>query len=66
MILDPVDVEFGTLVYLMAKIDDNGNRLIYVADRTLRDKIHFLRDCRNDLAHGTACRVSQVKELLGD
>lgn len=65
VILDPVEVEFGTLVYMMAKIDDNGNRLLDVADRTLRDKIHFLRDCRNDLAHGSACRVDQVKELLG-
>lgn len=65
-ILDPVDVEFGTLVYMMAKVDDNGSRLLDVSDRALKNKIHFLRDCRNNLAHGTACRVSQVKELLGD
>ena len=51
---------------MMAKIDDKGNRLLDVSDRALKNKIHFLRDCRNNLAHGTACRVSQVKELLGD
>lgn len=65
VIYDPSDVEFGTLVYMMAMIDDYGYRMFYVSDEELRKEIHFLRDCRNTLAHGSACTASQVKQILG-
>jgi len=66
VIYDPADVEFGTLVYMMALGDEYGYRTLYVPDENLRREIHFLRDCRNTLAHGSSCTVSQVKQILGD
>ena len=55
----PEDVEFGTLVYLMA-----SGRLA-VDDKETRQRIHLLRDCRNLLAHRTPLNAEQVQQLLG-
>ena len=63
-VCDPEDVELGTLVYLMAQINDNGERLLYIPDRELRNEIHLLRECRNTIAHHKTCEWSQVKWLL--
>ena len=38
-VCDPEDVELGTLVYLMAQINDNGERLLYIPDRELRNEM---------------------------
>ena len=63
-VCDPEDVELGTLVYLMAQTTDDGERLLYIADRELRNEIHLLRECRNTIAHHKTCEWSQVKWLL--
>lgn len=63
-ITDPYDLEFGTLVWLMSKTDEYAMRYLYVPDEALRQRIRFLRDCRNCLAHTSCCSVEQVSELL--
>jgi hypothetical protein len=60
----PEDVELGTMDYLLSHIVDGRTALI-VQDQTLRDRVHFLRNCRNALAHGSCCTKEQVAELLG-
>lgn len=62
---DYIDVEFGTLCYMMKHRDDQtGNYLLYISDEKLRERINFLHDCRNNLAHATECTVEQVCGLL--
>lgn len=63
-VCDPEDVELGTLVYLMAQTNDDGERILYIPDRELRNEIHLLRECRNTIAHHKTCEWSQVKWLL--
>lgn len=64
-VIEPEDVELGTLVYLLsAHCDDDGGRLLYVPDEALRDEIHLLRDCRNNIAHHKICEWNQVAWLL--
>jgi hypothetical protein len=54
----PVEIEFGTLCYMIA------SGVVYISDRFDRDRIHFLHDIRNELAHAHFCDTSKVKELL--
>lgn len=63
-ITDPYDLEFGTLTWLMAKQDDNWMRYLYVPDEDTRHRIHFLKECRNCLAHTDCCSVEQVRDLM--
>lgn len=58
------DVELGTLIWLMAHREEGGERTLYVPNRALRDTIHLLRACRNDLAHISVCPADQVRRLL--
>lgn len=63
-VVDPYDLEFGTLDYLMAKQDENGARYLYVPDEAMRARIRFLKECRNNLAHTNCCTVEQINELM--
>lgn len=63
-VCEPEDVELGTLVYLMAQTNDDGERLLYIPDQELRSDIHLLRECRNTIAHHKACEWERVKWLL--
>ena len=54
----PVEIEFGTLCYMIA------SGMLYISDKSDRDRIHFLHDIRNDLAHAHFCDSAKVKELL--
>ena len=63
-VCEPEDVELGTLVHLMMETNDDGERLLYIPDRELRNEIHLLRECRNTIAHHKVCEWSQVKWLL--
>ena len=56
----PIEVEFGTLCYMMKETVN----YVYIPDRLDRERIHFLHDMRNDLAHARPCDPSRVKELL--
>ena len=58
------DVELGTLIYLMTRHKEGDERMLYVPDHVLRDKIHLLRACRNNLAHISVCPSEQVCNLL--
>lgn len=55
---DPDDIELGTLVYLCV------SRRIDVEDSEVYRRIHFLRDCRNFLAHRKICSVEDVSRLI--
>ena len=57
IIRDPIRLELGTLCYLMC-------RHSCFHDKYTRDRIDFLHQCRNHLAHAHCCNVSEVKELL--
>lgn len=63
-ITNPIDVELGTLSYLLSKKTDDNQRGLYISDDAIRDRIRFLHDCRNQLAHATICSQDQVKTLL--
>ena len=63
-ITDPYDLELGTLTWMMAKQDDNWMRYLYVPDENTRERIRFLKDCRNCLAHMDCCTVEQIQTLI--
>ena len=54
----PEDVELGTLHYLVSNHKINMNSQID------RDRIAFLRDCRNKIAHMDYCNIDEVQRLL--
>ena len=60
----PEELEFGTLVFLMSKQHDNGDRWLYVHDATLRNAIPTLRDCRNLLAHRHQCCTPKQADFI--
>jgi len=64
VITDPIEVEFGTLCYLMARRDDENLYLLYIPDESCRERIHFLHEYRNNLAHAECCTPEQVVNLL--
>lgn len=61
---DVEDVELGTLTYLMACRNEDNERLLYVPDEKLREEIHLLHSCRNELAHIGVCPSDHVHQLL--
>ncbi len=64
VIADPAEVELGTLCYMMScKVC--GDRMLYIPDETDRERIRFLHDCRNKLAHMNCCTPDEVTGLLG-
>ncbi len=54
----PEDIELGTMVYLMSA------RRLNIPSYEMRERIHLLRNCRNQLAHRDICNLDQVKALL--
>ena len=60
-----VDVELGTLCYMIKHREEDGLYLLYIPDETQRQRIIFLHECRNCLAHVESCSFQQVNELLG-
>lgn len=63
-IQDAIDVELGTLCYMMKHRLDDGLYMLYIPDETTREQIVFLHECRNSLAHASCCRTDQVTQLL--
>ena len=63
-ITDPYDVELGTLFYLNNHYDKQGNYKLHIPDANDRQKIKFLHECRNLLAHMKCCSPDQIKGLL--
>lgn len=64
LLKDPMEVELGTLHYLISHRDENGLYLLYIPEEQERDTIHFLHECRNLLAHASCCSPVQIKKLL--
>lgn len=61
---DVIDVELGSLCYMMKHRTDNKGYVLYIQDEDERDWISFLHDCRNQLAHASCCTIDQVMRLL--
>lgn len=64
LLQDAFDIELGTLCYLMSKRNDDGLYVLYIPSDDDRDRIKFLHDCRNALAHRTCCTPEQICQLL--
>lgn len=64
-ITDLMDLELGTLCYMMSNREkDSSDYILYIPNEKLRDRIRFLRECRNLLAHAHCCTPQQIGELL--
>lgn len=59
-----LDVELGTLCYLMSRKNYDGFYSLYIPNETDREWIRFLHDCRNKLAHVSCCSPEQIYALL--
>lgn len=66
LITDPMDVELGSLCYMMShrQEQDYYMYMLYIPDEVDRDKIRFLHECRNSIAHASICDPEQVRKLL--
>lgn len=65
ILCNAIDVELGTLCYLMSKRNKDGFYSLYIPNETDRTQIKFLHDCRNKLAHVSCCMPQEVQKLLG-
>ncbi len=64
VIEEPMDVELGTLCYMMRHRVETDLYQLYIPDESVRQRIKTLHDCRNLLAHASCCTPAQVTELL--
>lgn len=63
-ITDPMEVELGSLCFMMSHRQDIYMYMLYIPDKTDRERIRFLHECRNLLAHVSICNPEQVRKLL--
>ncbi len=63
-VVDPLDLELGTIVYLMHHRTSEWEYALYVGDDQLRDLLELLRESRNRLAHTKVCPIRLVEQLL--
>lgn len=61
---EPMDVELGTLSYLLGAKMEDGFYTLYIPSEEDRERIRFLHTCRNQLAHASCCTPEQVEQLL--
>lgn len=66
LISDPMEVELGSLCYMMSHRQDQDHYMykLYIPDEADRERISFLHDCRNSIAHASICEPEQVRRLL--
>lgn len=66
LITDPMDVELGSLCYMMTQRQEQDHYMymLYIPDEVDRDRIRFLHECRNLIAHASICDPEQVEKLL--
>jgi hypothetical protein len=57
-ITEPEDLEIGTLAYML----NNGK--VAIRNEADRDKINFLREIRNRIAHGKCCSPEELRKLF--
>ena len=60
----PMAVELGSLCFMMSHRQDVYRYMLYISDKTDRERIKFLHECRNLLAHVSICNPEQVRKLL--
>lgn len=63
-IVDPMEIELGSLCYMMSSRKDANIYMLYIPDEKDRERIKFLHECRNLLAHVSTCNPEQVRKLL--
>lgn len=63
-VTDPAEVELGTLCYMMRCRVSGDYRMLYIPEEADRERIRFLHECRNKLAHMNCCAPGQVAALL--
>ena len=63
---DPYDAEIGVLAFMLTVYRDKEEteKLWYLPEPETRERIGFLRMCRNSLAHITPCSPDSVARLL--
>ena len=59
-----MDVELGSLCYMMKQKSNMGIYMLYIPDEDEREWISFLHECRNQLAHASCCSTEQVVRLI--
>lgn len=59
-VTEPVDVELGTLCYLLTV------NSVYMPNRDDRERVFFLHECRNLLAHARCCSEEQICRLFDE
>ena len=64
ILTDPTETELGTLCFMMSCKVYGDYRMLYIPDELDRERIRFLHDCRNKLAHMNCCTPSEVAGLL--
>lgn len=64
ILTDPAEVELGTLCFMMGYKVYGDYRMLYIPEETDRERIRFLHECRNKLAHMNCCAPSEVTNLL--
>lgn len=63
-ITNPMEVELGTLCFMMEHRQDDYTYMLYISDEKDRERIRFLHECRNQLAHVSICNPKYVSKLL--
>lgn len=65
-ITDPYEIEIGQLSLLITvrNYDDATQYQLYIPDESLRNRIRFLRTCRNQLAHLKKCETAECYQML--
>lgn len=64
VLTDPAEVELGTLCYMMSYKVYGDYRMLYIPEDADRERIRFLHECRNKLAHMNCCTPDEVTNLL--
>ncbi len=64
IIHDPIELELGTLVYMISHQSQPGEYCLYLPDESAREWLRFLHFCRNQLAHANCCTPKQLNALL--
>ena len=64
ILTDPTEVELGTLCFMMSYKVYGDYRMLYIPEENDRERIRFLHECRNKLAHMNCCTPEEVTNLL--
>lgn len=60
----PEDLELGVLWFCITHLKPDGEYILYLPVRDVRERIHFLQRCRNKLAHLNPLDMDELVVLL--